>query len=229
MKQKGFTLVELALVVAIVGILGATAVNAYRQSVVRAQLAQQLVDVGHIRRVVEIESRNGHGDLQDGTSPGHAPAGLNGLVPDREFSGLEGLRLQLVHVPAIAVRSESGSEGYGLIADTTGNVDRLRLFHHEIQRAGFEPTWLGPSSFLFLLGVASDEGGGQPGSGGATGSGGGAAGGGAPAPAGAGDGPGPGTGAGSGPPPTTCGPGYTQAGNSGNCRPDKDKGKGNDR
>jgi prepilin-type N-terminal cleavage/methylation domain-containing protein len=151
MKHGGFTLVEFVVTAAIVGLLGAVAVRAYQQVAERASLAQQLVDIGHIRKVVEIEARGGRRDLIAGSRPGTAPSALAGQLPDRQFQDGKGLRLQLVHMPPDVLRSPGTHSSYGLVADTTGSTERLWLFHREIEKAGFEAAWLSERSFVFSI------------------------------------------------------------------------------
>jgi prepilin-type N-terminal cleavage/methylation domain-containing protein len=150
MKRQGFTLVEFAIAAAIVAVLAATAIRGYQQAVMRAQLAQQLVDVGHIRTVVTLESRSGR-DLAEGSTPGQAPTGMQGLLPDKEFQEDEALRLQLVHLPVGTVPSMPLDGSYGLIADTTAEPERLWLLQREIEKAGFSTVWLSDRSFAFPI------------------------------------------------------------------------------
>lgn len=151
MRQRGFTLVEFILTAAIVGILGAVAVRAYQQSLERASFAQQLVDIGHIRRVVEIEGRGGTRDLLAGSRPGRAPTALAGQLPDSEFDDGRGLRFQLVHLPMGALRAPDTHASYGLVAEISGSPERIWLFQKEIERAGFESAWLSERSFVFAI------------------------------------------------------------------------------
>ena len=150
MRQRGFTLIEFVMTAGIVAILAATALQAYSQAAERAKLAQQLVEIGHIRTVVLDESRT-RTDLQRDTRAGQAPPALGGLLPDSAFQDGRGLRLQLVHVPAGALPSVAASGSYGLVADTTEDHERLRLFQREIERAGFANAWLNERSFLFII------------------------------------------------------------------------------
>ncbi|GAB3773559.1 hypothetical protein GCM10028796_46190 [Ramlibacter monticola] len=157
MKHSGFTLVEFVVTAAIVGLLGAVAVRAYQQVTERASLAQQLVDIGHIRKVVEIEARGGRLDLIGGSRPGTAPSALAGQLPDTQFQDGRGLRLQLVHMPADVLRSPGTHSSYGLVADTTGSTERLWLLHREVEKAGFEAAWLSERSFVFPIADYGEE------------------------------------------------------------------------
>lgn len=151
MKQQGFTLIEITMTVAIIGVLGAVAVRAYEQAATRASFAQQLVDIDHIRKVVAIESRDGQRDLLAGAQPGRAPAALSGQLPDSQFHDGKGLRLQLVRVPAGTFASHAARGSFGLVAQTTGSRDRFWLFQREVERAGFETAWLSEASFVFPI------------------------------------------------------------------------------
>jgi len=54
-RRGAFTLVELAIVVVIIGALGAIAVPFYRGYRERAMITQAIVDIGHISTAIEIE------------------------------------------------------------------------------------------------------------------------------------------------------------------------------
>ncbi|RLT91394.1 MAG: pilin [Ketobacter sp. GenoA1] len=53
MGQKGFTLIELMIVVAIIGILAAVAIPLYQNYVTRSQVSRVMSETGAIRSVIE--------------------------------------------------------------------------------------------------------------------------------------------------------------------------------
>lgn len=74
--QKGFTLIELMIVVAIIGILAAIAIPQYQNYVARSQVSRVMAESGSLRTAVEDCVVNGKTDV--GTDAGECDPGATG-------------------------------------------------------------------------------------------------------------------------------------------------------
>ncbi|NNC22794.1 pilin [Salinisphaera sp. USBA-960] len=74
-KQQGFTLIELMIVVAIIGILAAIAIPQYQNYVIRSQAAEASTELGSIRpQIAEFYASTGHFPTSNESAGIQAPA-----------------------------------------------------------------------------------------------------------------------------------------------------------
>ncbi len=86
-KEKGFTLIELMIVVAIIGILAAVAIPKFADLIDRAREAATKGNLGAIRSGLSIYY---------GSEEGEAPANLAGIVSGDYISKISGARIPYV-------------------------------------------------------------------------------------------------------------------------------------
>lgn len=80
MKQKGFTLIELMIVIAIIGVLAAIAIPAYQDYIVRARVTEGLSLASSAQTTISENAMTGSPDLSLGWTPPTATAIVERVV-----------------------------------------------------------------------------------------------------------------------------------------------------
>jgi type IV pilus assembly protein PilA len=111
-QQKGFTLIELMIVVAIIGILAAVALPAYQNYTLRAEFSETVVGTGVLKTAVEVCAQT-----QGLVAVGACDPGTNG-IPGNVTAAAEIVGLALTGT-APAAAATAGAAGQTFIITAT--------------------------------------------------------------------------------------------------------------
>lgn len=88
MKQKGFTLIELMIVVAIIGILAAVAIPAYQDYLIRARVTEGLSIASAAKATVSENAAAGRDDLAAGWTAPQATSNVASVAVDSDTGAI---------------------------------------------------------------------------------------------------------------------------------------------
>ncbi len=105
--QKGFTLIELMIVVAIIGILAAVAIPQYQDYTVKAKLGNSLTSVDSLKTAIGLCA-------QETGGLGTCDAGSNGIPTNAEFTATKEVASVTVTDGVITITLASANMGVGV-------------------------------------------------------------------------------------------------------------------
>ena len=107
--QKGFTLIELMIVVAIIGILAAIAIPAYQNYIAKSQVTRVLAEISPMKTAIETNLLNGE-DVTTATDLGYTTSTLLTAAPTIASSASAGTASITAKVGGKAAAALTASE-----------------------------------------------------------------------------------------------------------------------
>lgn len=121
--QSGFTLIELMIVVAIIGILAAIAIPQYQNYVARSQVSRVMSEVGQLRTAVEtclLSGQSGEGECPIGYNESDLISNLTVQGEELDNNGNNGSKLE----SETTVSAEFGGKAATILSDESLTWER---------------------------------------------------------------------------------------------------------
>ena len=139
MNHKGFTLIELMIVVAIIGILAAVAIPQYQNYVARAQVAEGLALASGVKTALTLYYQETGGFPAVSSGDFAETHKLLGIAADNELSGTYVIHMRVQRNPvngAIKVKFRDDGDG-----PVNGLISGKRFEHRPEEEDGVITSW----------------------------------------------------------------------------------------